>query len=291
MIGAIDITAVVNSTCEGAGARAVVRRIEASPSFLEQFGRPSEQVLTLDHSLGRVLPIARKMTQPATVSITDRNGQAHECVAEAFDTTFHVLVLVYPGQSAESLGRDTIKPVYTLPGRRGYTHAVCLEAARLFERRAASDLVKALSAGPMKVLSTGPGSFRPGQGLHSSVQRRGTFGRNTLRIDHTLPTPWLFDRMYHGIDPATAQRNRRHRTIVGIVAPNRTHRNESATSTSRRRTRPCRRVEHDVAASGSCSIQSTVIELSIVENSGFSEIGSMPACSSGQGGSHRRGGA
>jgi hypothetical protein len=127
--------------------------------------------------------------------------------------------------------------------------------------------------------------------LHSSVQRRGTFGRNTLRIDHTLPTPWLFDRMYHGIDPATTQRNRRHRTIVGIVAPNRTHRNESATSTSRRRTRRCRRVEHDVAASGSCSIQSTVIELSIVENSGFSEIGSMPACSSGQGGSHRRGGA
>jgi hypothetical protein len=81
---------------EGAGARAEVRRIEASPSFLEQFGRPSEQVITLDHSLGRVLPIGRKMTRPTTVSITDRNGQAHECVAEAFDTTFNVLILVYP---------------------------------------------------------------------------------------------------------------------------------------------------------------------------------------------------
>jgi len=82
--------------CKGAGARAEVRRIEASPSFLEQFGRPSEQVITLDHSLGRVLPIGRKMTRPTTVSITDRNGQAHECVAEAFDTTFNVLILVYP---------------------------------------------------------------------------------------------------------------------------------------------------------------------------------------------------
>lgn len=82
--------------CEGAGARAEVRRIEASPSFLEQFGRPSEQVITLDHSLGRVLPIGRKMTRPTTVSITDRKGQAHECVAEAFDTTFNVLILVYP---------------------------------------------------------------------------------------------------------------------------------------------------------------------------------------------------
>ncbi|ATQ68962.1 MULTISPECIES: ImmA/IrrE family metallo-endopeptidase [Methylosinus] len=82
--------------CDGAGTRAEVRRIEASPSFLEQFGRPSEQVITLDHSLGRVLPIGRKMTRPTTVSITDRNGQAHECVAEAFDTTFNVLILVYP---------------------------------------------------------------------------------------------------------------------------------------------------------------------------------------------------
>lgn len=50
--------------CEGAGARAVVRRIEASPSFLEQFGRPSEQVLTLDHSLGRVLPIGAEDDAP-----------------------------------------------------------------------------------------------------------------------------------------------------------------------------------------------------------------------------------
>jgi hypothetical protein len=36
------------------------------------------------------------MTRPTTISITDRNGQAHECVAEAFDTTFNVLILVYP---------------------------------------------------------------------------------------------------------------------------------------------------------------------------------------------------
>jgi len=82
--------------CEVAGARAEVRRIEASPSFLQQFGRPSEHVITLDHSLGRVLPIGRKMTRPTTVSITDRNGQAHECLAEAFDTTYNVLILVYP---------------------------------------------------------------------------------------------------------------------------------------------------------------------------------------------------
>jgi hypothetical protein len=69
---------------------------EASPSFQQQFGVPAEQAITLDHSLGRVLPIGRKMTRPTTISITDRNGQAHECLGEAFDTTFNVLLLVYP---------------------------------------------------------------------------------------------------------------------------------------------------------------------------------------------------
>ena len=82
--------------CKRAGARAAIRRIEASPAYLRQFRRPDETEITLNHLLGRVLPINRKMTRPTTVSITDRNGQAHECVAEAFDTTFNILLLVYP---------------------------------------------------------------------------------------------------------------------------------------------------------------------------------------------------
>ena len=36
------------------------------------------------------------MTRATPISITDRNGQAHECLAEAFDTTFNVLILAYP---------------------------------------------------------------------------------------------------------------------------------------------------------------------------------------------------
>ena len=82
--------------CEQTGVRAEVRRIEASPEYLRQFRRPEETEISLKHSLGRVLPVGRKMTRPTTVSITDRNGQAHECVAEAFDTTFNVLLLLYP---------------------------------------------------------------------------------------------------------------------------------------------------------------------------------------------------
>lgn len=82
--------------CQRAGARSDVRRIVTSPLFRQQFGHPDDEAITLDHSLGRVLPVGKRMTRPTTVSMTDRNGQAHECVAEAFDTTFNVLILVYP---------------------------------------------------------------------------------------------------------------------------------------------------------------------------------------------------
>lgn len=88
--------------CQSAGARGEVRRIETSPSFRQQFGYPNDQAITLDHSLGRVLPVGKRMTRPTTVSMTDRDGQAHECVAEAFDTTFNVLILLYPVKALTS---------------------------------------------------------------------------------------------------------------------------------------------------------------------------------------------
>jgi Zn-dependent peptidase ImmA (M78 family) len=81
---------------EGVGARAAVRRIEPSPAFRAQFGCPAETVITLDHALGPVLPVGRKMTRARSLPIFDLNGTEHECLAEAFDTTFNVLLLVYP---------------------------------------------------------------------------------------------------------------------------------------------------------------------------------------------------
>jgi hypothetical protein len=80
----------------GVGARAAVRRIEPSPSFEAQFGWPTDTVISLDHILGPVLPIGRKMTRPTSVMIADRNGTRHECVAEAFDTKWNILILLYP---------------------------------------------------------------------------------------------------------------------------------------------------------------------------------------------------
>lgn len=81
---------------EGVGARAMVRRVEASPSFVTMFGKPTDTVVTPDHFLGDVLPIGKRMTRPMALSMGDLNGVAHECVAEAFDTKWNVLILLYP---------------------------------------------------------------------------------------------------------------------------------------------------------------------------------------------------
>jgi hypothetical protein len=82
--------------CERAGMRAEIRRIETSPPFRQQFGQPIDTEITLNHKLGRALPIGRRMTRPTSFIMTDRNGDRHECLAEAFDSKFNILMLIYP---------------------------------------------------------------------------------------------------------------------------------------------------------------------------------------------------
>jgi hypothetical protein len=81
---------------EDDGFRAVVRRIEPSIPFLKQFGKPTDTVLTPGHPLAAVLPIGRKMTRPIGLSMEDLAGTDHDCIAEAFDTTHNILILLYP---------------------------------------------------------------------------------------------------------------------------------------------------------------------------------------------------
>ena len=81
---------------QGSGFRAPVRRIEPSPAFVAQFGRPTVEAVTRDHLLWPVIPIDRRMTEAVPLAVTDRNGQQHECLAEAFDTTYNILILLYP---------------------------------------------------------------------------------------------------------------------------------------------------------------------------------------------------
>lgn len=81
---------------QGHGFRAEVRRIEHSPRFLHEFGQLSDAAVTPSHPLGRLVPLGRKMTKPTTFSFSDRNGTAYECIGEAFDTTYNILILIYP---------------------------------------------------------------------------------------------------------------------------------------------------------------------------------------------------
>ena len=81
---------------QGSGLRAPVRRIEPSPAFVAQFGRPTVKAVTPDHLLWPVIPIHRRMTKAVPLTVIDRNRQRHECLAEAFDTTYNILILLYP---------------------------------------------------------------------------------------------------------------------------------------------------------------------------------------------------
>lgn len=76
--------------------RAQVRRIEPSPSFRRRFGVPADAVIDMNHALGKLLPIGRRMTRPTTLVAIDRNGDHHECVGEAFATPHNIFLLVCP---------------------------------------------------------------------------------------------------------------------------------------------------------------------------------------------------
>ncbi|MGJ7531263.1 ImmA/IrrE family metallo-endopeptidase [Variovorax sp. GB1P17] len=80
----------------GQSACAAVRRIETSPSFEESFGCPPDVLIDKGHALFPLLPIGRKMTRPTALVYRDKNGDQHECLGEAFDTTHNILLLIYP---------------------------------------------------------------------------------------------------------------------------------------------------------------------------------------------------
>ena len=81
----------------GKGAHALVRRIEVSPSFDQQFGRPSDERIDNDHALSTILPVGKKMTWPTPLRYRDKNGVNHECLGEAFKTKYNVFLLIYQG--------------------------------------------------------------------------------------------------------------------------------------------------------------------------------------------------
>jgi len=70
--------------------------VNEATSSLTRAGIPTAERIDVGHALGDLLPIGRKMTRPTQLVYRDRNGDIHECLGEAFDTTHNVLLLIYP---------------------------------------------------------------------------------------------------------------------------------------------------------------------------------------------------
>lgn len=81
----------------GDGFRAELRRSCSSPRFLEIFGQIAwPDVFTPDHPVGAMVPVGgRRMSGARSLMLTDRNGDRHECLAEAFTQKHQVFVLIH----------------------------------------------------------------------------------------------------------------------------------------------------------------------------------------------------
>ena len=81
--------------CSQNGWSAEIRRVETSLEFERQFGRPQLSAITANHPFRRLVPFG-KATKPTKVWLTDLNGEQHEFVGEALDTTYNILIFACP---------------------------------------------------------------------------------------------------------------------------------------------------------------------------------------------------
>jgi hypothetical protein len=82
------------------GICAPVRRVEVSLSYEQMFGRPQTTLITPGHALWPLVPLGgRRVTRPTTFILTDLNGDQHEFIGEALDTTFNILLFACPRES------------------------------------------------------------------------------------------------------------------------------------------------------------------------------------------------
>lgn len=80
----------------GNGFKASLRRAISSPSFYEQFGELQlPDFFTPDDKIGAMVPVGnRKASGKREIILEDKNGLAHECIAEAFTQKYQVFVLI-----------------------------------------------------------------------------------------------------------------------------------------------------------------------------------------------------
>jgi len=81
--------------CANNGLSAAIRRVETSLAFEQQFGRPRLPVITKAHPFWPLIPFG-KATKPTVFRLTDVDGEQHEFIGEALDTTFNILIFACP---------------------------------------------------------------------------------------------------------------------------------------------------------------------------------------------------
>jgi hypothetical protein len=81
--------------CPTNGLSAEIRRAETSLAFEEKFGRPKRPVITKKHPFWCLVPFGRA-TRPTIFTLTDLNGDQHEFIGEALDTTHNILLFACP---------------------------------------------------------------------------------------------------------------------------------------------------------------------------------------------------
>jgi IrrE N-terminal-like domain len=81
--------------CPQNGWNAEIRRVETSLAFDQHFGRPQLPAITKTHPFWPLVPFG-KATRPTTVRLTDLNGEQHEFIGEALDTTYNILIFACP---------------------------------------------------------------------------------------------------------------------------------------------------------------------------------------------------
>jgi hypothetical protein len=79
------------------GFRSTLRRAVQSPRFSEVFGRYGwREIYTPDDEIGALVPLGkRRSSGKRSIALTDRNGEAHDCIAESFSTGHQVFVLIH----------------------------------------------------------------------------------------------------------------------------------------------------------------------------------------------------
>lgn len=81
---------------DGDGFRANLRRPVASPSFKLKFNLDWPTSFTPADEIGAMVPLGRRrMSKARTITLVERNGVHHECIAEAFKTPYQVFVLIH----------------------------------------------------------------------------------------------------------------------------------------------------------------------------------------------------